>query len=245
MLTTQDYSSYTAEDFEVWGSLFRRQLDLLRGRVCDEFFDCVEALRFGAGAIPRLEQFSDRLEELSGWRVQAVDGQLPGRDYWGLIGNRCFPSITRIRPLDELGHAALPDMFHDLFGHIPLLLLEPYSEFLREMSLIALDHLEDEERMRRHGRVYKWTIEYGLMDTGAGVRVYGAGLISSSDEVEHSLGDAVRRRPFDVRAAMDTHHTPASLQEQYFAIDSFEQLVESLPAVRQELSASPAASPAA
>jgi len=239
MSTTQDATVYTDEDAAVWAELFHRQERLLEGRVCPQFFDCVAALDLRADEIPQLESFSDRLEKHSGWRVAAADGQLSGTDYWTLIGDRKFPSVTSMRGRHELEHAALPDMFHDVFGHIPLLLDRTYNDYIHGMAEIALEHIGDEERMGRHGRVYKWTIEYGLIDQGAGPRVYGAGLISSSAEVDHALSDVPAREPFGVAGTMAAHHVPASLQERYFAIDSFQQLLDALPAVRRALEDGP------
>src|SRR5689334_2140345 len=130
MLTSQQYASYTDHDRDVWATLCRRQFELLRGRVCSQFFAAVAAVGLTEEEIPELESFSDRLERVSGWRVQAVDGQLSGREYWGLIADRRFPAITRLRPREQLDHAILPDIFHDLFGHVPLLVDRSYSEFL-------------------------------------------------------------------------------------------------------------------
>jgi phenylalanine-4-hydroxylase len=238
-MSTQQYASYTDEDFEVWRILYERQVETLAGKVCDEFFPCLEAVGLEAAAIPEFEAFSDRLEAASGWRVEAVEGQLPGREYWSLITDRRFPSATTLRGRHELSHAKDPDMFHDVFGHLPLLAHPTYSEFLRGMSRIALDHLEVPGTMRRLGRVYKWTIEYGVMRSNGGHRVYGAGLISSSKEIHHVLGGDARKLPFSVEAAFATKHVPASLQPTYFAIESFDQLVESLPEIARTLRDAP------
>jgi phenylalanine-4-hydroxylase len=237
MLTTQQYTSYTKSDFEVWRILYERQRAGLDQQVWGSFFGALDALGLTAEAIPELDAFSDRLEELSGWRVQAVDGQLPGRDYWGLIADRRFPVITRLRPREELDHAILPDIFHDLFGHVPLVLDERYSAFLDGMGALAMKHIEHPDRLGAHGRVYKWTIEYGLIDEGSGPVVYGAGLISSSKEVAYALGPDPSRSPFSVEAAAATHHVPASLQATYFVIGSFVELVDCLPEVDRRLAA--------
>ena len=234
-MSTQEHASYTDEDFEVWRILFERQMETLAGKVCDEFFAGLEALGLEAGTIPEFESFGDRLEAASGWRVQAVDGQLSGRDYWGLISNRRFPSATTLRGRHELSHAKDPDMFHDVFGHLPLLADPAYQAFLRGMSRIALEHLEEPMMMRRLGRAYKWTIEYGVMRSDDGQRIYGAGLISSSKEIDHVFGDAAQKLPFSVEGAFATKHVPASLQPSYFVIESFQQLLESLPEIERTL----------
>jgi phenylalanine-4-hydroxylase len=234
-MSTQEYASYTDEDFEVWRTLFERQMETLRGKVCDEFFAGVEALGLEAGTIPEFESLGDRLEAASGWRVQAVDGQLPGREYWSLISGKRFPSATTLRGRHELSHAKDPDMFHDVFGHLPLLTDAAYSEFLRGMSRIALDHLDEPAMMRRLGRAYKWTIEYGVMRRDGVQRIYGAGLISSSKEIDHVFGDDAKKLPFSVEDAFATKHVPASLQSGYFVTESFEELLESLPAIELAL----------
>jgi len=234
-LSAQDYASYTGEDFEVWRLLYQRQVETLVGKVCDEFFSGLEALGLEAATIPEFEAFSDRLEAASGWRVEAVDGQLPGREYWSLITSRRFPSATTLRGRHEFSHAKDPDMFHDVFGHMPLLADPTYSAFLRGMGRIALDHLDVPGTMRRLGRVYKWTIEYGVIVMGGGPRVYGAGLISSSKEIDHVLSDRAVKLPFTVEAAFAAKHVPASLQPAYFTIESFDQLLDSLPEIEQTL----------
>jgi phenylalanine-4-hydroxylase len=241
-LSAQDYASYTDEDFEVWRLLYERQLETLVGKVCGEFFPGLEALGLEAATIPEFEALSDRLETAGGWRVEAVEGQLPGREYWSLITSRRFPSATTLRGRHELSHAKDPDMFHDVFGHMPLLADPTYSAFLRGMGRIALDHLDVPGTMRRLGRVYKWTIEYGVMETSGGPRVYGAGLISSSEEIDHVLSDRALKLPFTVEAAFAAKHVPASLQPAYFTIESFDQLLDSLPEIEQTLS-EPVAAP--
>jgi phenylalanine-4-hydroxylase len=240
-MSTQGYASYTGEDFEVWRILYQRQVETLAGKVCDEFYSGLDALGLEASTIPEFETFSDQLEAASGWRVEAVEGQLPGREYWSLITNKRFPSATTLRGRHELSHAKDPDMFHDVFGHLPLLADETYRDFLRGMSRIALDHLEVPGTMRRLGRVYKWTIEYGVMRSNGGHRVYGAGLISSSKEIEHVFSDDAEKLPFSVEAAFATRHVPASLQPAYFAIESIDQLLESLPEIERTLREVPAA----
>lgn len=234
-MSRQEHASYSEEDLEVWGTLYDRQMEFLPGRVCDEFFAGVEALGLQAGAIPEFEALGDRLEAASGWRVEAVEGQLPGREYWSLITSERFPSATTLRGRHELDHAQDPDMFHDVFGHLPLLTHPTYRRFLRGMGEIALDQLDEPAIMRRLGRVYKWTIEYGVMRRDGGHRVYGAGLISSSKEIGHVLGEGAEKLPFSVEAALSTRHVPASLQPSYFVIESFEQLLDALPAIEATL----------
>ncbi len=220
-------------------------MEILAGRVCPQFIDGVEALGLEAATIPEFEAFSDRLEAVSGWRVEAVEGQLSGRDYWEMIIKKRFPAATRLRGMQDLSHAMDPDMFHDVFGHLPLLADSAYSDFLRGMSRIALEHLDEPGSMRSLGRAYKWTIEYGLMRSESGLSVYGAGLISSSKEIDHVFSDKAQKLPFSVGGALATKHVPSSLQSSYFMIESFEQLLESFPEMslmlRRERDAAPSA----
>src|SRR5580704_12180615 len=121
MAPAQRYGDYTAEDFEVWSALFRRQTGFLEGRVCPEFHQGIAALGLTAEPIPEFSALSDRLERITGWRLVAVDGALSSEEFFGLTVERCFPSSTTLRPWAELTHSKAPDMFHDVFGHIPLL----------------------------------------------------------------------------------------------------------------------------
>jgi len=221
----------TRHETETWSILFERQVVGLQGKACDEFLDGVAVLGLDAEIIPTFSELGDRLEEASGWRIDPVDGQLSGRDYWQLIGNKRFPVVPTLRGRDELDHAREPDFFHDVFGHIPLLTHPPYSAFLRDMSTIALQRIDDKTALKKIGRIYKWTIEYGLIDTPAGLRVYGAGLASSSKEIEHVFRDDVAKLPYEPRTVLLTPHTPASLQDAYFVISSFDQLLQTFPEV--------------
>jgi phenylalanine-4-hydroxylase len=229
MTTSQRYSDYTAEDFDVWSILFDRQMAFLKGRVCPEFYEGIAKLGYKADSIPEFLVLSDRLERITGWRLAAVDDALSSEEFFTLLVNRRFPSATTLRPMAELAHTKVPDMFHDLFGHIPLLTNPVYSDFIVRMSEAALPRAGNPAVIKRLGWAYKWTIEYGLTGFGEEQKVYGAGLISSSKELDYVFTDQPRKLPFSPQGVLATSHIPASLQDHYFVIRSFDELVEGLP----------------
>lgn len=237
MLTTQNYELYTAEQQAVWSLLFERQWARLEGRVCPEYRPALAAIGLDGRAIPRFEELNERLQGETGWRLTAVNGALSSRDFFSLLDQRLFPSATTMRGMDELAHSKLPDMFHDLFGHVPLLAVPIYSDFLLRMSRLGMRYIDDEDAILRLGWAYKWTVEYGLMQPAAEapVVVYGAGLISSSEELEYVLSPAPGKRAFTPRDVMFSAHKPASLQPSYFVIRSFSQLVESVAEMEEIL----------
>ena len=221
----QDWDSYTAEEHDRWDRLFARQAKLLPGRASGDFLAAMERLKLSEGGVPDLEKLSDRLEPLTGWRVVAVPGLVPDEVFFDHLANRRFPAGTFLRTEAEFDYIEEPDIFHDVFGHVPLLAHQPYAEFMeaygrggaKAMAMGALPNL---------ARLYWYTIEFGLIREAGGLRLFGAGIMSSPKETVFALEDpSPNRIGFDLRRVMRTAYRIDDFQETYFVIDSFEGLL--------------------
>jgi phenylalanine-4-hydroxylase len=173
----------------------------------------------------------------------AVPGLIDNRQFFELMANRQFPATTWLRQRDQLDYLPEPDMFHDTFGHVPLLSNQAFCDFLASLSRIALTHIDSEDAIAMISRLYWYTVEFGLIQEDAtlgsgGLRIYGGGILSSAGETSHSLyGPTVQRRPYEVDTLLQTPYVINQFQEQYFVIDSYEQLYESVPEIEARLDA--------
>ena len=221
----QGYAAYSDEDHAVWRELYTRQTQLLPGRVCREFLDGLEALSIGDSGIPEFEKLSDSLEQLTGWRIVAVPGLIAEEIFFAHLAARRFPVTNWIRKQTEMDYLKEPDVFHDLFGHVPLLTNPFFADYmaaygrggLKAMRLDALDML---------ARLYWYTVEFGLISTPDGLRIYGAGIASSKGESLYCLDDPEPHRiRFDLKRILRSRYRIDDFQETYFVIESFDSLV--------------------
>jgi len=222
----QGWENYTAEEHAVWKTLFERQAKLLPGRACDEFVAGMRALPIGADQIPDFRRLSDVLMKHTGWQVVAVPGLVPDEVFFEHLANRRFPSGHFIRRADQLDYLEEPDVFHDVFGHVPMLMnpviadyIQAYGEGgLRAQKLGMLEQL---------ARVYWYTVEFGLVQQKDGLRIYGAGIVSSYTESIFSLDDASPNRiGFDLARVMRTRYRIDDFQESYFVLNHLDELLE-------------------
>ena len=221
----QGWDSYTAQEHGVWKTLFERQSRLLAGRACDEFVSGMAELPIGAEKIPDFRRLSDILLRRTGWQVVAVPGLVPDEVFFEHLANRRFPAGQFIRQPHQLDYLEEPDVFHDVFGHVPMLMNPAIADYiqaygvggLRAQKLGVLDKL---------ARVYWYTVEFGLVRQNDGLRIYGAGIASSAAESVFALDDASPNRVrFDLARVMRTHYRIDDFQETYFVIDSLDELL--------------------
>jgi phenylalanine-4-hydroxylase len=221
----QNWASYSAAEHGRWDRLFRRSLAALQNRACDEFIAMVKALSLSDGGIPDMEKLSDRLQSVTGWRVVPVAGLVPDDVFFNHLANRRFPAGAFIRPEEELDYLQEPDIFHDIFGHVPLLANPVFADFMvaygkggqRAMQLGRLANL---------ARLYWYTVEFGLIRSPAGLRIFGAGILSSVAESVFSLeSPSPNRVAFDLQRVMRTKYEIDDFQQTYFVIESFEELL--------------------
>lgn len=218
------YPEYTAEDQANWRFLFERQMELLPGRAGKAFSRGVEILGMTAERIPPLRDLSARMEAATGWRIARIPGLLHEKDFFDLLANRLFPSTDYIRGTDELDYTPAPDCFHDMFGHMPMLTQPAFADFYQLFGQAAL-HARGPDRTRLE-TLHWFTVEFGLVREDAGTRIFGAGILSSKEEVVHALSDAVTVRPFDPEHVVEQAYDVWHLQPVLFVLDSFEQLVD-------------------
>lgn len=222
----QGWKNYTPAEHEVWKTLFERQTKLLPGRACDAFIEGMNSLPIGADRIPDFVELSDVLMQRTGWQVVAVPGLVPDEVFFEHLANRRFPSGNFIRKPHQLDYLEEPDVFHDVFGHVPMLMnpaiadyIQAYGEGgLRAQKLGVLDKL---------ARVYWYTVEFGLIRQPDGLRIYGAGIASSRTESVFALDDpSPNRIGFDLERVMRTNYRIDDFQESYFVIDSLTELLD-------------------
>ena len=222
----QGWERYTPAEHGVWKTLFERQTKLLPGRACDAFVDGMKRLPIGAEQIPDFRRLSDVLMKQTSWQVVAVPGLVPDEVFFEHLANRRFPAGQFIRQPHELDYLEEPDVFHDVFGHVPMLMNPAIADYiqaygqggLRAKELGVLDKL---------ARVYWYTVEFGLLRQKDGLRIYGAGIASSRTETVFALDDASPNRiGFDLERVMRTHYRIDDFQESYFVLGSLDELLE-------------------
>jgi len=222
-VVAQDWAAYTPEQHALWRRLYQRQAKLLPGRACDVFMDSLAKMD-AADGIPKFAHTSDLLFKTTGWRLVAVPGLVPDHTFFEHLAQRRFPVTVWLREPHEFDYIVEPDVFHDFFGHVPLLFNPIFADHLQQYGKGGLKALQL-DGLQYLARLYWYTVEFGLIRSPQGLRAYGAGILSSGGEIEYCLtSHAPRRIPFDVERVMRTRYKIDSYQETYFVIDSFEQL---------------------
>lgn len=222
----QGWSNYTAEEHAVWKTLFERQTKLLPGRACDEFVAGMHALPIGADEIPDFRRLSDVLMKHTGWQVIAVPGLVPDDVFFDHLANRRFPSGNFIRRANQLDYLQEPDVFHDVFGHVPMLMNPVMADYIQAYGVGGL-RAQKLGMLEQLARVYWYTVEFGLIKQSDGLRIYGAGIASSYTESIFSVDDASPNRiGFDLARVMRTHYRIDDFQESYFVLNHLDELLE-------------------
>lgn len=231
----QVYSNYTAQDLTVWSLLFNHQMQLLRPVVSREFLYALDVVQFTAERIPDFRQVNELLAPLTGWVLTVVPNLCPEREFFEHLSQKRFTATCWLRSPEELDYLEEPDMFHDVFAHVPLLSNPAYVGFFKGLSEMALKHINNAQAIQLLSRIYWFTIEFGMIREDGELRIYGAGIISSKGETQHCLRSDVPHIDFDIRTILGTGYRTDVLQELYFVIDSFDQLYESLSEIEKQL----------
>ena len=222
----QDWKKYSAAEHAVWKTLFERQSKLLPGRACDEFVDGMHALPIGADQIPDFRRLSDVLMKHTGWQVIAVPGLVPDHVFFDHLANRRFPAGQFIRKPEQLDYLEEPDVFHDVFGHVPMLMNPVIADYIQAYGVGGL-RAQKLGKLANLARVYWYTVEFGLVEQPDGLRIYGSGIVSSCVESIFALDDpSPNRIRFDLSRVMRTHYRIDDFQETYFVIDHLDRLLE-------------------
>ncbi|PSC06617.1 phenylalanine 4-monooxygenase [Alsobacter soli] len=226
----QGWSRYTVDDHAIWKILYTRQQRALAGHVCREYLDGLEALGIDDGGIPDFQVVNRSLRERTGWEVVAVPGLIPSRPFFEMLANRQFPAGTFIRTREQLDYLEEPDIFHDVFGHVPLLSHPDYANYMAAYGRLGLEAIA-RKGVKFLARLNWYTIEFGLLRRPEGVRIYGAGIVSSFGEANYLVGDpSAHHVAFDLDRVARTGYYIDDFQATYFVIDDFRQLFEILEA---------------
>ena len=223
----QPWDDYKPEDHATWGTLYQRQRELLVGRASDEFLQAQDEMGMTPDAIPRFDLLNEVLGAATGWTLVGVEGLLPELEFFDHLANRRFPVTWWIRRPDQIDYIAEPDLFHDLFGHVPLLMNPVFADYMEAYGKGGVKaHGIGPEALVNLTRLYWYTVEFGLINTPQGLRIYGSGIVSSKGESLYSLeSPAPNRIGFDLERVMRTRYRIDTYQKTYFVIDSFEQLI--------------------
>ena len=221
----QNYAIYTAQDHDTYRRLYARQSALLPGLACDEFIAALPSLG-ASDHIPRFDDINAKLFPATGWQVVAVPGLIPEVPFFTLLSERKFPVTDWIRTPEEFDYIVEPDVFHDLFGHVPLLFNPVFADHMQAYGAGGLK-AHRQNACEQLSRLYWYTIEFGLIQQADGLRAYGAGILSSSGELQHAVhSDQPQRLPLGPVRTMRTRYKIDSYQQTYFVIDSFQQLFD-------------------
>ena len=245
----QHWERFTAEEHRVWDLLFARQQERLAGRVVRAFAEGLDVLCLSRPGIPELAELNERLYARTGWEVVAVPGLLPDDIFFAHLAARRFPAGNFIRRANQLDYLEEPDVFHDVFGHVPMLANPAVADFMQMLGEAGLKAFSS-GNIARLSRLYWYTVEFGLAREDGELKIYGAGLASSFEEAGYALDSALPlRKPFDLRTVLRTRYRSDALQQGYFIVDSFEALLagidsRDLEALYDEATGQPDLSPA-
>ncbi|KTC65405.1 phenylalanine-4-hydroxylase (plasmid) [Legionella adelaidensis] len=222
---SQGMITYSPEEHRVWQILFERQQQLLPGRACNEFLKGLEILNLNAHTIPQLPEVSHHLKKATGWQVEPVAALISARSFFKLLSERKFPAATFIRAEEELDYVKEPDIFHELFGHCPMLTNPVYAEFIHNYACKVLTFPESDWALLQ--RLFWFTVEFGLISTKEGLRAYGGGILSSISETVYSVESEIPLRAlFDPIVAFRMPYRIDMLQRVYFVIHSYQELYD-------------------
>lgn len=229
------YNNYTQEDADVWKILFDRQMKNLENHVSLDFLSALEKIGFTAGRIPDFKEVNTVLCKETGWGLHTVPCISPQPDFFRLLSQKKFTATCWIRSKEQLDYLEEPDMFHDVFAHTPLLSNQTYCDFFQRIGELALKHINNPSIIEKLGRLYWFTIEFGMIYTRGQVNAFGAGIISSAGETINALGRRSKKIDFDIGKIFDTTFRTDILQDNYFVIDSFDQLLASVTDIEKHI----------
>jgi phenylalanine-4-hydroxylase len=224
----QNYNNYTKEDQEVWTILFERQAKNLNDKACVEYLNCLDEMNsvLNEKRIPKFNELNTVLKQKTGWSIEVVPGLIPVDDFFKLLAQKKFCSSTWLRKKSQLDYLEEPDMFHDIFGHIPLFMNDVFADFVHRFGLLGVKHLHNPNILTQLQRLYWFTIEFGLFNQKN--CIYGAGIISSFGESNHIFNDSIEVIPFDINKVLKQDFINSEIQQLYFSINSFDELYNSI-----------------
>jgi phenylalanine-4-hydroxylase len=228
MYIAQNYEGYSAENQATWTTLFDQQMEYLAETASDVYLNGARAINLRRDRIPPVKDINARLQPLTGWQSRPVPGYIPAMGFFACLSRREFPTTIVIRPADSIDYLPEPDIFHDIFGHVPLHADPVFSDFLQTYGQAALN-TDDDAHTERLARLFWFTVEFGLIEEAGRLKLYGSGLISSPGEARHALTSAeVERRPFDLETVCETTFEIDHYQPILYVLESFAQLRDAM-----------------
>lgn len=214
---------YSSTDHSMWERLYRRQMEVIDGRATPEYIQGMELLGFTANEIPQHNAINSKLSAITGWQVEAVPAIIPATEFFSLLSRKRFPAACFIRDEQDMDYIQEPDIFHEVFGHCPLLTNQAYADFMEQFGKMASESTAQERKILF--RLFWFTIEFGLIKRPEGLRIYGGGILSSPEETLHALkAGPPKHEPFDVLNVLRTPFRIDILQPLYYVIDDFDDL---------------------
>jgi len=229
----QDWHAYRPEQHAVWATLYRRRMAALRHTASRVFLDGADAIGLDSEQLPDLARINRALAARTGWSAAAVSGFLPAGTFFSCLAERRFPTTVTIRDASRLDYVPEPDIFHDVFGHVPLHADPVFADFLQQFGLLARS-AGTPGRVTQLARLFWFTVEFGLVREGGDIRVYGSGLISSHADAAHALGPRCERRPFALDAVLNQPFDIDRLQDVLFVLESFDELFAAVQSLVKE-----------
>jgi phenylalanine-4-hydroxylase len=229
---TQDHAAYTAENHDVWRILYERRMTTLRETGSIVFLEGIERIGLSADFVPDLLDVNRRLDARTGWNAVPVSGFIPAAEFFRCLASRRFPTTITVRPREQLDYLPEPDIFHDVFGHVPLHSDKVFADFLQRFGALASASESDRETTEM-ARLFWFTVEFGLIRERGETRIYGSGLISSHGDAANAFGDGCRQLPFQIDQVLAQPFEIDHFQDVLFVIDSFDQLFEAVEAIEK------------
>jgi phenylalanine-4-hydroxylase len=243
-LIQQDWAAYTPEQHAVWAELVRRRMPQLREHACQEYLDGFEQIGLREDTIPNLAEVNKRLSPRTGWNATPVSGFLPPDAFFEMLAARQFPTTTWLRSRDSLEYTPEPDIFHDVFGHVPMHAHPVFADFLQQYGKVCA-RLTDKDKLERMGRLFWFTVEFGVIRQNGRIKLYGSGLISSHGESNYVIeslnsGDAKSERgpeirDFNLDRVLNQQFLVSEMQKVLYAVDSFDQIYEAAQQAEERL----------
>lgn len=219
----QGLIDWTESENKTWQTLYNRQVEIVKNRACKEYIDGIKLLHMSPTHVPQLIELTESFKESTGWSVVPVPAMIKPEEFFDLLANKKFPAATFIRTPEDLDYLQEPDIFHELFGHCPMITHQPFADFMEAYGKRALTTTKDHRKYL--ARLFWFTVEFGLINTQEGPRCYGGGILSSKNETIYAVESTIpQRKPFELIEVLRTPYRVDQIQGVYFVIDSFDQL---------------------
>ncbi len=225
-LIQQDYAAYTPEQHAVWQELVSRRMPQLREHACQEYLDGFEQIGLRADSIPNLAEVNKRLEPLTGWNATPVSGFLPPDAFFEMLAARRFPTTTWLRSRESMEYTPEPDIFHDVLGHVPMHAHPVFADFLQHYGKVCATIMGDKDKLERMGRLFWFTVEFGVIRQNGRIKLYGSGLISSHGESTYVIKGGPEIRDFNLEQVLEQQFKVSEMQKVLYAVESFDQIYE-------------------